>query len=91
VTGLILAEVFLVGIELFRGTGRPALSNRLFWITGALTLVLLVIFLYSPFVARMMQMAPISPHDWMEALLAAFLSTFAVEGVSRLLRLTRPG
>ena len=91
VAGLILAENFLVGLELFRGTGRPALSNRLFWITGALTLVVLLIFLYSPFVARMMQLAPISPHDWMEALLAAFLSTFAVEGGLRLIRLTKRG
>jgi len=86
VAGLILAENFLVGLELFRGTGKPALSNRLFWITRALTLAILLIFLYSPFVARMMQLAPISIHGWMEALLAAFLSTFAVEGVSRLSR-----
>jgi P-type Ca2+ transporter type 2C len=82
VTGLILAENLLVALELLRGTGAAALANRLFWITRALTLGILLLFLYAPLLAGMMQMAPISPRGWMEAAAAACVSTLIVEAVA---------
>jgi Ca2+-transporting ATPase len=84
VTCLILAENFLVALELARGTGIAALASRVFWLTRLLTLAVLLLFLYFPLLAALMQMAPLPARGWGEAILVAFVSTFAVEIVSRL-------
>lgn len=86
VASLVVAEVFLVTIELSRQGVAAALKNHFFWITRFLTLGVLMLFLYVPPLAKTMQLAPIFFHDWLEVLAVALISTFLVEGILYLRR-----
>ncbi len=81
VASLIVAEVFLVTIELSRRNLVDALKNRFFWITRVLTIGVLLFFIYFPPMARAMQLAPLYFLDWLKVLAVALVSTFLVEGI----------
>jgi Ca2+-transporting ATPase len=87
ITSLILAELFLVAIELSRRDLAGAFKNRFFWATRVTTFAVLLFSLYFPPMAETMQMAPIYLHDWMEALMVALFSTFLVEAILYLHRI----
>ncbi|MCI0330573.1 MAG: cation-transporting P-type ATPase [candidate division Zixibacteria bacterium] len=81
VASLVIAEVFLVTIELSRKGVTIALKNHFFWITRVLTISVLLSFIYLPPMAQAMQLAPIHFQDWLKVLAVALFSTFLVEGV----------
>ncbi|MCI0596097.1 MAG: cation-transporting P-type ATPase [candidate division Zixibacteria bacterium] len=81
VASLVVAEVFLVTIELSRRNLSDALRNRFFWITRVLTLGVLLFFIYFPPMAQAMQLASIPIAGWLKVLAVALFSTFLVEGV----------
>ncbi|MGE5692678.1 MAG: cation-translocating P-type ATPase [Candidatus Zixiibacteriota bacterium] len=81
ITSLIVAELFLVTIELSRRDRTAALKNRFFWVTRIITFAVLLLSLYFPPMAQTMQLAPIYFHDWLEALGVALFSTFLVESI----------
>lgn len=78
---LILAEIFLVALELSRRAGSQVWRNLFFWGTRVLTLGVLLFFLYFPPMAKAMQLAPLGASNWLEVLAVALVSTFLVEGV----------
>jgi magnesium-transporting ATPase (P-type) len=81
VASLIVAEIFLVTIELSRRNLADALKNRFFWVTRLLTIGVLLFFLYFPPMAKSMQLAPIDLAGWLKVLAVALFSTFLMEGV----------
>ncbi len=81
VASLVIAEVFLVTIELSRRNLTDTLKNRFFWVTRVLTIGALIFFIYSPPMAQAMQLAPFYFHEWLKVLAVALFSTFLVEGV----------
>lgn len=82
ISSLILAEIFLVALELSRRAGSQVWKNLFFWATRILTLGVLLFFLYFPPMAEAMQLAPLTVSNWLEALAVAVVSTFLVEGMS---------
>jgi len=86
IASLVVAEVFLVTIELSRRNLTDALKNRFFWVTRFLTIGVLLFFIYFPPMAQAMQLAPIFFGDWLEVLAVALFSTLLVEGVLYLRR-----
>jgi magnesium-transporting ATPase (P-type) len=86
VASLIVAEIFLVTIELSRRDLSDALKNRFFWVTRLLTIGVLLFFLYFPPMAQTMQLAPVNLVGWAKVLGVALISTFLVEGILYLKR-----
>ncbi len=91
VASLVIAEVFLVTIELSRQDALGALKNRFFWVTRLLTIGVLLFFIYVPPMAQAMQLAPIYFNNWLKVLAVALFSTFLVEGVLYLSRRKKSG
>jgi Ca2+-transporting ATPase len=89
VASLIVAEIFLVTIELSRRNLSDALKNRFFWITRVLTVGVLLLFLYFPPMAQTMQLAPVDWAGWRKILFVALISTFLMEAVLYLRRRSR--
>jgi magnesium-transporting ATPase (P-type) len=83
---LVLAEMFLVTIELSRSRMGAAMRNVFFWVTRALTLGVLLVFLYVPSMTETMQLAPVGAAGWLEALGVAGVTTIWVEAVLYLRR-----